>query len=208
MKASQTVSSASKHIATQGSAKAVAVEPDPGGGAAVAAAAVSLLAQCAALVERLDDGAYTATSTTIRGGTIGKHFRHVLDHFRAAVGCHADGGCIDYDHRDRDVPMETDRRLAMDSIDSLAAGLRRIDDRGLSSAVRVRVMVSADGATAELRSTLARELAFAAHHAVHHLAMIRAIASEFGQELPEDLGRAPSTLNHERRLAGAGPAGE
>ncbi len=78
----------------------------------------------------------------------------------------------------------------------------------LALPVRVRVMVGADGSTAELRSTLARELAFAAHHAVHHHAMVRAIAAEFGREMPEDLGKAPSTLHHERRLMDLGPGGE
>lgn len=175
--------------------------------AAVAEAARLLLAECAAVVEAIDDEVYRATSRTIRGGTIGKHVRHVLDHFLAAISCDESGGCIDYDHRERDVPMETQRTAAIGAIHGLADRLRGLDAPRLASPVLVRVMVTADGATVDLRSTLARELAFAAHHAVHHQAMIRAIAAEFGHELPEDLGRAPSTLNHERRLAGAGPAG-
>lgn len=175
---------------------------------AVAAAAVSLLAQCAAMVASIDDVAYCTTSRTIRGGTIGKHVRHVLDHFRAAIGpCAGGDACIDYDRRERDVPMETDRALALAAIEELAALVRGLDGAELGSAVRVRVMLGADGAGAEVRSTRARELAFAAHHAVHHHAMVRAIAAEFGHEMPEDLGRAPSTLNHERRLMGGFGAG-
>lgn len=69
--------------------------------------------------------------------------------------------------------------------------------------VRVRVMVSGDGAETELVSSLARELAFATHHAVHHQAMMRAIAGEFGVEASSDFGKAPSTINHEVVKAGA-----
>ena len=62
----------------------------------------------------------------------------------------------------------------------------------------VRVMVSAEGAEASLGSTLARELAFAVHHAVHHNAMIASIAGELGIACPAGFGKAPSTANHER----------
>jgi hypothetical protein len=104
--------------------------------------------------------------------------------------------------------METQRRAALETIERLARDIRVLDGGRLASPVRVRVMISADGSTAELGSTLARELAFATHHAVHHQAMVRAIAAEFGHDLPEDLGRAPSTLHHERTLAGGRPAGD
>lgn len=61
-----------------------------------------------------------------------------------------------------------------------------------------------------LPSTLARELGFVAHHAVHHLAMARIIATspEAGglsaSDLPEGFGRAPSTLRHDAAEAKGG----
>jgi hypothetical protein len=59
-------------------------------------------------------------------------------------------------------------------------------------------MLSGDGHEAELESTLGRELVFATHHAIHHHAMMSAIASEFGIKVGPDFGKAPSTINHER----------
>ena len=44
---------------------------------------------------------------------------------------------------------------------------------------------------------LGRELAFAAHHGVHHNAMINAICAELGVATPHGFGKAPSTINHE-----------
>jgi hypothetical protein len=145
------------------------------------------------------DAAYTADSAVIRGGTAGKHVRHTLDHFSAALSG-AIGATIDYDHRQRDVPMETDRRLALAAIGAIRSDLARLGETDLARPVRVRVMIGDDGAEAELISTLGRELAFAAHHAVHHHAMLKAIALEFGATLPPEFGKAPSTINHERTL--------
>lgn len=52
-----------------------------------------------------------------------------------------------------------------------------------------------------LPSTISRELGFVAHHAIHHMALIRIIAlNTVGlkeDELPSDFGRAPSTIRHD-----------
>lgn len=168
----------------------------------VPAQARALLAQCSAVIRALDDAAYTAGSRVLAGGTVGKHVRHTLDHFRAALDDGLAGRAIDYDHRDRNVPMETQRAAALDAIGSLESRLAGLSDADLRSEVSIRVMLAADGAEALLGSTLARELAFASHHAVHHHAMIRAIAAEFGFQPGDEFGKAPSTLNYERSARG------
>ncbi len=167
----------------------------------IAAAGLAMLDQCAAFVASVGDGAYAADSATHRGGTIGKHVRHVLDHFRAALdggGNGRGGGVIDYDHRSRNVPMETDRGEALEAIASVRSRLASLGEPDMARAVRVRVMLSGDGSEAELGSTLGRELAFASHHAVHHHAMLKAIAAEFGIDAGDEFGKAPSTLSQER----------
>ncbi len=162
----------------------------------VAAAGMAMLDQCAAFVGCVGDREYAADSRTHKGGTMGKHVRHVLDHFRAALDGAAGGTetVIDYDHRARNVPMETDRGAALEAIAALRSRLAALPDTDLTQAVRVRVMLSGDGAEAELRSTLGRELAFASHHAVHHHAMLKAIAAEFAIDPGEEFGKAPSTI--------------
>ena len=172
----------------------------------VAGAAVRLLDECARFIEGVGDEAYTRESRVIHGGTIGKHVRHVLDHYSAIFVGMDMGEEIGYDRRERNVPMETDRGAAQAAIVELKSRLSRGVSEGtawLSRPVRVRVMVSAEGQEAELGSTAGRELAFATHHAVHHQAMMRAIAEEYGLAGrlgggSGGFGRAPSTLNHER----------
>lgn len=168
----------------------------------VAAAADAILAQCAAFVERLPDGSYAVDSQTLKGGTCGKHVRHVLDHFNAVfLGADTDEP-ITYDRRERNVPMETSRVAALATITELRSRLAPAKRPSLDRPVRVRVMVAGDGTEAELQSSLCRELAFATHHAVHHQAMLKAIAGEFGVEIGAEFGRAPSTLHFERVVKG------
>lgn len=166
-------------------------------------AASALLDQCARFVRELDDHAYARTSGVIAGSTIGQHVRHALDHFAAALSGNAERP-IDYDHRDRDTPVERDRHAALAAIDGLCARLGALKGHDADTIVRVRVMLASSGQCAELSSTLARELAFATHHAIHHHAMIAAIARESGLSVPPGFDRAPSTLHHEHHAAAPG----
>lgn len=66
-------------------------------------------------------------------------------------------------------------------------------------------MLSGDPAEGEymLSSTIERELGFAAHHTIHHLAMVKIITTHTlkllpSDALPEDFGRAPSTVVHDK----------
>lgn len=161
----------------------------------VAEQADFILAQCASFIERLPDGAFTRDSQRVRGGTIGKHVRHTLDHYRALLDGFAGAAVVDYDRRERNVPIESDRREALDAVASIRQRIGALDARALRSGVRIRVMLAGDGAQTELDTTVGRELAFASHHAIHHAAMMRTIAAEFGVEAPSEFGTAPSTLN-------------
>jgi hypothetical protein len=163
----------------------------------VAAAAIALLDQCAGFVRLTTGTAYTGESRVLKGGTIGKHIRHSLDHFRAALDGASHGVPVEYDRRERNVPMESDPVAALSAIAALRGRLSSLGNDSLTTPLRVRVMLSGDGAEAELGSTLGRELAFAAHHAVHHHAMLGAIAAEFGIQTGAEFGKAPSTLTHE-----------
>lgn len=164
-------------------------------------AAAASLEHCAAFLSEIDSDRYTRASARLFGSTIGQHVRHTLDHF-AAVTSSLDGLVIDYDHRRRDTPVEQDCDAAIEAIRSVSARLAPLSADDLAAPVRVRMMVSAEGAEAELGSTLGRELAFATHHATHHFAMISSIANELGIATPVGFGKAPSTVNHERLARG------
>jgi hypothetical protein len=163
-------------------------------------AADAILEQLSDYIGLMDDEQYTKTSTIFPAGTVGKHIRHTLDHFRCSIMTPA-SEMIDYDHRARGVSVETDRNAAMTEITQLRSVLGGFDADGLNETVTAQVMCAGDGCCAELRSTRGREIFFALHHAIHHNAILKAIASEFGIELDASFGTAPSTLNYESGLA-------
>ena len=130
--------------------------------------------------------------------TIGQHLRHNLDHFSAAIGALSSAEPLDYDHRERGTPVERDPDEAIRVVDSLRSQLASALSGGAGDGpITVRMMLTSGGEEATMRSTLSRELAFASHHAVHHHAMMAAIAHAHGVAVPPGFGKAPSTLNHE-----------
>lgn len=160
------------------------------------ASLAALIDQASALVRSLTDEDFIAPCARLMGSTIGQHLRHSMDHIGAALDG-ADGAPIDYDHRLRGAPVETSRDAAAGALSSLRARLGSIDAESAERDVEVRVMLAADGEDVALRSSLARELAFAGHHAIHHYAMMASIAHERGVAVPAGFGKAPSTLRHE-----------
>ena len=141
--------------------------------------------------------------------TIGQHFRHSLDHVqRATEACMQPETSIHYDLRQRNTPDEHDFGKAVDRINSLLNQLEEIEDikPKEDAPVKACFMLSGDDSTEYfMQSTTARELGFAAHHAIHHLAMVKVIAtcSAVGElaesDLPHGFGRAPSTLYFENK---------
>ena len=173
-------------------------EAQAGPGVILDAAACSLEG-CAAFLAGLGADKYSRACPRMFDSTIGQHVRHSIDHF-AAVVASLDGAVVDYDHRERQTPIERDRAHAIAAIEELLRRFSSLTSDTLGASVRVRIMVSAEGEEAELRSTFGRELAFATHHATHHFAMIASIAAEFGVEIPSGFGKAPSTIHNERRV--------
>jgi uncharacterized damage-inducible protein DinB len=165
----------------------------------VCSQADAVLDQCSCFIESVSDDKFAVPSTVLAGGTIGKHIRHTLDHYKALMEGHANSSPVDYDHRTREVPIETDRAAASEAVADLRARIAGLDEQALGKPVCIRVMISADGSETELQSTLARELAFASHHAIHHNAMMKAIAQELAVECSDGFGVAPSTLEYQAR---------
>lgn len=168
----------------------------------VARAAAASLTQCADFLATLPDPAYTTPCPALMHSTIGQHVRHCLDHYTACFAA-LEGREIDYDHRDRGTPVETCRDTARRVVSDVLDRLAELTPEALARPARVRVMLTADGALASLDSTAARELAFATHHAVHHHAMMAAIAGTLGLTPPAGFGTAPSTLQDQARRPGA-----
>lgn len=154
-----------------------------------------ILGQAVDVLLRLDDTTYATWSPAPGGSPVGAHFRHVFDHYRAFLTGLA-AGEIDYDARERQVPLERDRRLAIATARGFATDLSRLPTDLAERPVRVTLRSVAGDATAPdwSQSSLRRELQFLVSHSVHHYALIRELLRQSGFDAGEGFGVAPSTL--------------
>jgi hypothetical protein len=131
-------------------------------------------------------------------GPVGSHLRHVIEHYDALL-FPAQTGEVDYDSRARNRELETQPTLAARRLQALAQCLQDLPGAWLNGSVRVRGVAGTAGEFAfAAPSSLARELAFVASHAVHHFALLKTHCQALGIPTPADFGKAPATVAHER----------
>ncbi|BGP45575.1 hypothetical protein JCM10450v2_001394 [Rhodotorula kratochvilovae] len=153
------------------------------------------------------------------GSTIGKHARHLADHYRllfdsvarAATPSPASPAArdapppapihVNYDQRTRNLAAETSHAACVEAFTHLREQLVAVTGEGKGiDPERVVRLHATTPIEVEVGSSFARELWFASFHAVHHFALIRVIAAgELGLEVTPDFGVAPSTLVHRQQ---------
>jgi uncharacterized damage-inducible protein DinB len=167
-----------------------------------AAPLASLLAELADVLALLTDAQYVQKPVGVIPSSVGGHVRHCLDHVKALL-CGVDTGRVDYDRRDRATTIETDRRAALESIRQYASALVELESEAGNLPVRVSVLMTSDGAPAEVRSSVGRELAYVLSHTIHHNALLAAMVRTLGGTPPERFGYAPSTIRQARSARAA-----
>ena len=165
----------------------------------IAAQNLYFLDQGRQLLGRLDDELFASAGTAPRSASVGAHLRHVIDCFHCFLGGLGTGR-IDYDARQRQANLETERRVAEATLEEISRALEALDPSEIGRPLEVKVDAAAweDPALHWHQSTLGRELQFLLSHTVHHYALIALILRGRGFDPGEDFGVAPSTLEHER----------
>jgi len=155
------------------------------------------LVQGIQFLEKIDDHQFNTSDHALFNSSIGKHMRHVLDHYRSFVG--SINGNIDYDARERDEKLETNRSHAIVVCRDMYNALGRLTfpAGGIESSVQIRCNDTGDGEKLWTQSTFTRELQFLSGHTVHHYALISMILRILDIEVPDEFGVAPSTLKFE-----------
>ncbi len=120
-------------------------------------------------------------------GTIGSHTRHVIEFYKQLLKAEENSN-IDYDSRERNSEIETDKATALQIIDSIISHFQ-------SSTFDFSLNYTVTSNHTVYSSSLGRELTYLAEHTVHHLALIRMIAEAAGYEFnkAEKFGIAEST---------------
>jgi len=155
-----------------------------------------VLEQGRLFLDRVGHDTYARSLDGVFAGTLGAHYRHVLDHFLCLVeGIRT--GEVNYDQRRRDPQLERSverARLVTEGLihefSSLPASVAQRE-----CVVTYNVGYGENGSQAVM-SNVAREVMFCVGHAIHHYAILKLLCASVGVSLPYEFGVAPSTLKH------------
>jgi uncharacterized damage-inducible protein DinB len=162
---------------------------------------VEVLRQGETLLAEITDEAFTRKVAIAFNASIGGHYRHCLDHFRALLEA-ADAGDLNYDHRERGTLIENDRFAALNATRELREGFEKFNAALLARPLNVTCKTSYTSSGSQASpSTVGREVMYTVAHAVHHYALIGVMAGIMELKLPAGFGVAPSTLKHQAQAA-------
>lgn len=151
----------------------------------------------------LTDDIYANPFPEAEGASIGAHYRHHLEHVDAWLNPD-DYDIIDYDARQRDRRLETDRSAALERTRKQMEACRHIAPDHLQRAAAVRCRVSYEQNEKESAltpSSVGREAMNVIVHGIHHYALMAILCRLHGIRIPEGFGVAPSTARHRHELA-------
>ncbi|WP_275288871.1 DinB family protein [Halomonas elongata] len=152
------------------------------------------LSQLREFIEDLTPTDYCCSLGSGGRHSIGRHLRHIIDHYDALLSG-AMGGRVDYERRRREVTLEqwpAEARARLEDIDMCLARLG-----GAPPSEELSIDYPVDGSDCQvLASSLARELAFLTSHTIHHMAILGLLAESLDIGLPATFGVHPSTLRH------------
>ena len=150
---------------------------------------LNLLEQLQSVTVRLSDQQYTMPSLLLYNSTIGQHMRHIIEFF-LELNKGYDTGIINYDKRNRDYRIESDRHFAIYQLHDISKLLDK-PDKTLLLAAEFDQMVT-------INTNYYRELLYNLEHIVHHMALMRVAITI---PLPESFGVASSTLKFRKACA-------
>ncbi len=151
------------------------------------------------LLTEVSDDQYSSNDGKYNKSGIGRHFRHIIEHYISLLN--EQDGHVDYDARERNLRLEVDREFMISTMREIMENLQVFSTNpdALDKLITVRSNEGVGEENSPLsRSTIRRELQFLISHTVHHYALIGLILKTMGFNPSPEFGVAPSTLRHEQ----------
>ncbi|MES2776649.1 MAG: DinB family protein [Bacteroidota bacterium] len=153
--------------------------------------------QLCELLKELSCEEYRLPSAVLNGATIGQHVRHIAELFQCLLAGY-ETGIVNYDNRNRDPAIETNRIFAHELLLKIADNLE-LDNRSM---MLHSVYDEAGGEVIAVETNFYREVVYNLEHTIHHMALIRiGVQNISGIQLEETFGVAPSTIQYRKACA-------
>lgn len=148
------------------------------------------------LLSEVTDEQYSFNDGRYNKSGIGRHFRHIIEHYFSLLD--EQDGLVDYDSRERNLRLENNRAFMISTMKDVSDSLGRLNLSDLKKRIKVRSNEGIGEEESPLsESTIRRELQFLISHTVHHYALIGLILKTMGFDPSPEFGIAPSTLKYE-----------
>jgi uncharacterized damage-inducible protein DinB len=164
-------------------------------------ACTHILEQLAEVCHQVEQEHFSRPVETLGMSTVGQHIRHTLEFF-ICLERGVERGLVNYDKREHDKLIETDKALAASTIEAIKRFVSGVaGDKPLT--LEVGYDLSKEQYVT-VQTNLSRELVYNIEHAVHHMALIKIGVREIAPyvQLPSDFGIAASTVRY-KEMAGA-----
>jgi hypothetical protein len=162
-------------------------------------ACTQILHQLSDTIQQLDECEFVRPSEALSGSTIGQHLRHTLEFF-ICLEQGFDLGVINYDKRAHDRLIETDKHIAIGTINQM---ISFVSSMNTNKSLTLQVGYDLDKEEyISLETNALRELVYNIEHAVHHMAIMKIGIREVAPavKLPSDFGIAASTIRYQEAV--------
>lgn len=159
--------------------------------------AIILLAD---LLAAVPEALYRQTFGARQQHVIGKHVRHIIDHYLSFIKAVSTLPTtpLNYENRQRDETFEQDKHAARDRLLAIVDSLEQLTRTPEIPPLQMEHV--SDNEQGAVGTTVDRELIFLSSHTIHHMAIIAMLAEQSGLDVPDGFGVHPSTLRHQQRL--------
>lgn len=144
------------------------------------------------VLNSIGDFEYTLPSPVLSNATIGQHTRHIIEMYQCLLNGY-EAGLVCYDHRKRDVAIETNKTLAQ----RLMVEITQQTERPNKEMQLKAVYGDATAEELNVSTNYYRELAYNLEHTIHHMALIKVGLKELNIIAVSDtFGVASSTVRN------------
>ncbi len=151
-----------------------------------------LFDQMIRILNKIDDSLYREESVHFENGSIGKHFRHIINFYDELISAYHSGELC-YDNRKREVVYEEFPKVAARRLREIIDLLSSMSDRELNMFYK-----GASDEDTMVKTTFIREVHYNLGHVTHHLAIIKIYLNQLDPsfDMEQDFGLAFSTIRN------------
>lgn len=155
---------------------------------------IEIINQLIGLLKQLPAGIYHEPLRSLHNNSIGQHTRHIVEFYQCLLNGFTHGEEVNYDARERNLRIETDKVYAMQVLEYSIEQITQI------WADKPMILQQSFG-TSEVQhisTSFFRELTYLIEHTIHHLAIIKIGLTETYPDicLSANFGVAHSTIQY------------